>query len=111
MVFIFSSLCDPEAEGLFFAFGETVDGVKRGHVVVFIFGEDSGDEFGLVWFAGDDGLAFGGSFEGIEAEIGFALVFIEAVAEEAVVGEDGTDVAVVADLLGRDRERGQKQEE
>jgi hypothetical protein len=57
--------------------------------------------------AGDDGKGAFCVFEGgegavgdIEAEVGFPVVSVGAVAFKAFVGEDGADVEVIADVVG-----------
>ena len=39
-------------------------------------------------------MVFEGAFPSVEAEVGLACLFVGAVAEEALVGKDGPDVAV-----------------
>lgn len=107
MVLVLGSFFDPEAEGLFFFFGETIGGIEWRHVVVSVRGEDAGNELGFVGLAWDDGVEFSGPFEGVEAEIGLAFFFVEPVAEEAIVREDGANVPVVADFLRRREKRGE----
>lgn len=48
-------------------------------------------------------MGFRGTFPGIEAKVALALFLVEAMAEKAVVREDGADVPVVADLSGTHR--------
>lgn len=64
--------------------------------------ENAGDDFrgiGLSWFDGDFEFAsFGRPFIGVETEVGFAVFFVWAVAMEALIGEDGADIAVEIDF-------------
>lgn len=99
MIFVFGSLLDPEAEGFLLFYGKSINGVEWRHVIVFILGEDAGDEFRFPGLAGNDGVEPGGSFEGVEPEVGFALFFIEAMTEETIVRENGANVAIVADFF------------
>lgn len=46
--------------------------------------------------------------EGVETKAGFAFFLIEAVTEKAVLREDGTDVAVVADLSSSGERQGEE---
>lgn len=67
---------------------------------------DAADQFAFTGLAGDDGQAAGlGGLEGVgldvEPELGLALALVRAVAGEAVLGEDGADVAVEIDRTGR----------
>ena len=57
------------------------------------------DEFALVGFAGDDGFAFEGDVAVIEAEFGLAVVFVMAMANEAVLGKDGPNIAIELDFV------------
>ncbi len=67
-------------------------------------GGDAADEFAAVGIAGDDGEASlaevdAGAGFGVEAEFGLAFGGVGTVAGEALVGEDGADVAIEFDLL------------
>ena len=78
--------------------------LRRGHDLVGVGGEDALEEGAFFGVTGDDGdgavvVGFGGGFF-VEAEAGFAFGFIGAVAEEAVFGEDGTDLAAEVDGVG-----------
>jgi hypothetical protein len=82
-------------------------GVGRRHLVGGVDGGHAPDQFGLVGVAGDDGVGALCVLEGgegavgdIEAEVGFPVVGVGAVAFKAFVGEDGADIEVVADLVG-----------
>lgn len=111
VVFVLGPLFDPESEGFLFLFGESIDGVERWHVLVLVGGGDALDENGFVRLARNDGIKLGGSRKGIEAEIGFAFLFVEAMTKETIVREDGTNVAVVADFLCRLNQGGQGQDD
>ncbi len=74
-------------------------GFGRGHREFGVVDLDAEDQVAGVGVAGDDGGGAGfegegGSLGHIEAETGLALALVGAVAGEAVLGEDGADVAV-----------------
>ena len=50
---------------------------------------NAADELAFVRLAGDEGLLGEGLVADVEAELPFAVVLVEAVTVEAVVGEDG----------------------
>ena len=82
---------------------EFLVGFRRRHEVVHIGGDDALVERAFVRVACDDGgAAFFGAFEeaflGVEAEACFAGAGVRAVAEEAVFGEERTDVAIELDV-------------
>ncbi len=84
--------------------------IGGGHAEGFVLGGDAADDFGMVGVAGDEGVLGVAEFDGIagfgvEAEFGFTIGGVGAVAGEAFVGEDGADVAVELDGLGGERER------
>lgn len=97
VVFEWCALVDPVFESLFLFVGKVAMGVWWGHDFICIVAEDALDEEGFGRVAGDDGLVGALALEGIELEVGFALVGVLAVAVEAVFREDGADVAVVGD--------------
>jgi len=103
---IFRALGDPAAEHFFLASGEWFVGFGWGHEIIFIAGEDAADDFTCFWVTWNDGdfTGFGG-FESlladIEAELGFAGIFVGAVAVEASIGEDGSEVAIELDFGGQ----------
>ena len=85
--------------------------VGRRHDLVGILAEDALPRFGICEVTGRDGAhtaAVGGrGVELVEAEFGFAITGVAAVAGEAVVGEDGADVLVVGHVVeGGGRGRG-----
>ena len=93
---------DPLFQGVFVFFGEDFFGVRGWHLLVFVGGEEAGDDLAGFGFAGDDGEGAGfatgerGVAE-VEAEFAFAAVVVHAVAGEALLGEDGADFAVEVD--------------
>ena len=78
--------------------------------------QDAEDEFARVGFAGDDGGEFGfsageGGVALVEAEAGFAVRGVGAVAVVAVLREDGLDVAAEVDLGGGESGGGEQRGE
>jgi hypothetical protein len=78
--------------------GERFFLLGRRHHVLFVGGEDAGDEFAVGGITlddrGDAGLAaLEGAVARVEAETGLAVRGIGAVAVETVFGEDGLDLA------------------
>jgi hypothetical protein len=65
--------------------------------------EEEKEEGAVGGVAGDDGfdpvVVCGSAFERVETAVAFAGIFVEAVAAEAGVCEDGADVAVVLRLI------------
>jgi hypothetical protein len=53
-----------------------------------------------LWFARDNGLEIKSDVAHIEAELGFAAILIRAVAEQAIFGQYGANVAIKANGLG-----------
>ena len=96
---ILSPLSDPALEQILLRTRELLVRVRRRHQVVGVFGEDALHQLALVGLAGNEGLLRDGVLAHIEAELGLALLLVGAVAEEAVVGKDRADVAVVIHLL------------
>ena len=85
--------------------GERFVEFRRGHGDGGVGFLDAEDELAGVGVAGDDGGGAGGEFAGgvlaaVEPEVGFAGRAIGSVAGEAVFGQDGPDVAVVARGVG-----------
>ena len=112
--FVGSTFGDPLGEEGFLGWGEGFVGIRGWHEFVRVGVGEPGDEFAGGGVAGDDGgfTGFGG-FEGgvadVEAETAFAVIGVGSVAVEAVVGEDGADVAVIAERGGGGVERQQQQ--
>ena len=104
---ILSPLSDPALEQILLRTRELLVRVRRRHQVVGVFGEDAFDQLALVGLAGNEGLLRDGVLAHIEAELGLALLLVGAVAEEAVVREDGSDVAVVIHPLRASGGRGE----
>ena len=91
--------------------------IGRWHHFIGVGADDALPEFGVGEVARDEGAHAatlgGGVGEGVEAELGLAVLRVDAVATEAVVCEDGSDVGVVGNGLlggaGRQGEDGEQQ--
>ncbi len=59
------------------------------------------DEFALFGFAGHESLAFDGDLANVQPELGFALVFVRPMAGVAIFRQDGVNVAIELNLIGR----------
>jgi hypothetical protein len=92
------TLLDPFFQDGLLTLGELLVRVRRRHEVVFVIGEDAGDEFAVAYFAGNEGFGLYGLVAEVEAEIGLAMLRVVAVAVEAVVAQNGPDIAVKLDL-------------
>ena len=110
MFFVFRTFLDPLFERVLLLSRKAIGRVEGRHVIIFIVGEDPVDQFALFGLARNDGRGFstGSSLEGVETKAGFAFFLIEAVTEKAVLREDGTDVAVVADLSSSGERQGEE---
>ena len=97
------TLFDPALERFLLLGLEMAMRIGRRHHFRFVVGRDAAPEFALLGVAGDDRgdvVVFGvGGFGHVEPQLGLAGLFIEAVALEAVFGEDRADVAVEIELL------------
>ena len=84
--------------------------LRRRHDVVLVVAGDARPDFALLDVARHDrdaGLVFLEGVRGqVQAQLRLAGLLIRAVAGEAVLREDGADVAVVAHLLGREHGQG-----
>src|SRR5947207_892824 len=80
-------------------------GLRGGHVVVAVLREDAAQRFALVGLGGHEGVlaldALERPFLRVEAEVALAALVVRPVAEEAIVREDGADVALEVDDLIR----------
>ena len=103
---VFGTFGDPAFEGFLLRRAQGFVRVLGRHLLVFVVGEDAGDECAFVRLAKNDGEVAGlGGLQGIladmEAEAGFAVSFVGAVTVEAFVREDRADVAIELDLRVR----------
>ncbi len=88
--------------------------LRRRHHLVGVLTEDACDEVAAPRVARHDRahavVLRRGAFEGVETEVGLAVRLVRAVAGEAVLGEDGEDVAAEAHGLGAAREGGEQED-
>jgi hypothetical protein len=111
-------LVDPALDGVDLLGGQLAVGLRRRHPLVGVLGGQSADQLALAALAGDnDGLAVAdaeGPLLGVEAELGLAGLLVRAVAEEAVVRQDGQHVAAEVHRrvggAGRQRDEGEEQQ-
>ena len=94
MRLVFGALGDPALKQFLLLRSEMSARIRRGHLVVGIGREDASDQLGIIRLARLDGFLFQRDFAHVQAELGFAIVFVRAVAEEAVVRENGPDIAI-----------------
>ncbi len=96
------ALGDPRFEEVDLLGGEMASGGGGRHLIVGVGGDDAFEDGAFVRVFGVDGIAtFDGRFcagFGVESQVGFPLLCVGAVAMEAVIGEDGADVAIEVDL-------------
>ena len=102
MFLVCGAFVDPLLEEIYFFGGEGFVHFDGGHALVDVFVGDALDEEAGVGVAGDDGgMTFWIEFrclgETVEAEVGFTGGDVGAVTAEAVVGNDGADLAIEID--------------
>ena len=95
------ALLDPLAQRLALLRRKRAVGIQRRHHVIRVRGEDAHDQFALLGLAGNDRAFAQRDFAVIEAQLGFALVRVRAVAMKAVLRKDRANVAIEVDALGR----------
>ena len=103
--FAYGAPCSIQRLSSSFCSGLSAVRIGRRHHFRFVVGGDAAPEFALLGVAGDDRrdvVVFDeGGFGSVEPQVGLAGLFVEAVALEAVFGEDRADVAVeIERLLG-----------
>ena len=102
MRLVFRALLDPLANHLFVAGGQLPVRLLRRHQIVLVVRDDAPPGFARVRLPRDNwknpvDLRDGG-FAHVETQVGLALVLVEAVAAEAGVGENGSNVAIEFDF-------------
>ena len=105
MGFVDGTLRDPAAEEFLLGGREGLVRLLVRHHVIFVLGEETFDDFALIGLAWDDrdGAALAGLqcvVAEIQTQAAFARLRVEAVAMEAGVRHDRTDVAIEADRIG-----------
>ena len=106
MVLVFRAFGDPALEELLLLRRQLLMRIRRRHHLIWIGEEESLHEFAGVGLARYEGFLFQRFLADIQAELGLAMARIVAVAIEAVVGKDRTDVAIEFDRVGGGRRRG-----
>jgi len=78
-------------------------GLGRRHDLVRIIVSNPCEQFAFPWFSGNDGGVTAQvrdrSFAEVKPQVRLALLLIRSVAEEALVGEDGPDIAIELNFL------------
>ena len=103
--FVDGTLRDPAAEEFLLRSGEGLVRLLVRHHVIFVLGEETLDDLALLGLARDDGdfAALAGLQRfgtDVQAQLTFSRLSVEAVAVEAGVRHDRTNVAIEADRIG-----------
>ena len=105
------ALGDPATQDIHLLLGQPgLVGLGRRHELILVGGDDAFDQGADVRLAGHEGFLGDGRLADVQPQLGLAVRFVLAVAAEAVVGEDGQDVAAEADRLRRGSGEGERQE-
>jgi hypothetical protein len=104
------TLLDPLFQDVLLTLGELLVRIRRRHEVVFVIGEDAGDELAFAGFAGNEGFGLHGLVSEVEPQIGLTMLRIVAVAVEAVVAQNGPHIAVELDFGRHGRFGGEKRD-
>ena len=104
--FIVGTLLNPFFDNLSLLGSEGVSMLGRGHYGLRVLANDSHKSFARLGVSGNNGLSAvlilgGSSLEGVEPQTGTTFLSIWAVAQEAGIGEDTTDVLVETNLILR----------
>ena len=78
---------------------------RRRHHFIFVRRKNAFYQFTFLWLAGDDRAFFENYVAVIQAQLGFPLILVVAVASKAVFGEDRADIAIEPDGIGLSVER------
>ena len=97
MGLVLGAVLDPIDEQFLLSVGEFLLGLRRRHLLVGIVREDSPDHFAGVGVAGHDRFLVDGRLALIEPQLGLPRRAIGPMAREAVLEQNGADVAVVLD--------------
>src|SRR5207253_1619409 len=98
---VFRASRNPVFERLLLRCSQNLAGFWRRHDFLGIGGKDVLDEFALLRFAGNKNLAFESDVSHIQAELGFALIFVRAMTGVTILRQDRADITVKLDLIGR----------
>ena len=103
MLLVFATGSDPTVEDVLFRIGEGFVGLGGRHDLLFVSGMDAVVDFAFLRFARRNGACAivigGGTGKIVEPQLGLAGFFVGAVAMEALVRQDGLDIAVEIDRL------------
>ena len=88
-------VCTPQQVALFVA--QVAIGIRRRHLLIRILGQDALDQFAIVGLPRNDRFFRPLPIERVEPQLALALAGILAVAVEAVLRKDRTNVATVVD--------------
>ena len=116
MLRVFRAALDPVAHQRNLALGELLAALARRHRIVLVLRRDAFEQLALLRLAGDDRLVAAEIRERALREIQpvavlapLPLLFIGAVAEEAVIREDGPDLALKIRRRLRAAQRGKEE--
>ena len=96
--FVLGAFGDPALEDLLLGSGDRAVGIRRGHDLLRVLGEEPLHQLARFGVAGHEGFFLQRHFTDIETELGLALVAVGAVAVEAVLRKDRAHVLVVVEL-------------
>lgn len=103
MGFVLGSLFNPATNESDLLGRERLVAGSGGHAFVLFGRDDAPKEFALVggaWFHNTGQVFFAEqACLGIEAQVGFSFVVVRSVAEDAIVGQDGPDIAIELDVF------------
>ena len=107
MTLVFGTLLDPIDEQGFLTGRQALSGVRRRHAEQFVLVADFGHQLAGRGVARHDRLPRQGYFAPVQPQVRLPRIPVRAVAGEAVVGEDRTDIPVEANVLAKKRNCGQ----
>ena len=106
MVLILGAFSDPTLEEFLLFGGKFLVRVGRRHHLIRIGEEEALHQFAGVGFTGYEGFLLQRFLPDVESELRLAMAGVVAVAREAVVGKDRTDIAIEFDRVSGGRQRG-----
>src|SRR5688572_23733793 len=99
MRLVLRALRDPAFEQILLRGRKLLVAVRGGHAILRVGSENAGDEFAFIGLTRNDHTLLDGNRSIVEPQFRFAMAFVGAMAAEAVVREDGADVAVELNFL------------
>ena len=103
VLLVLCALSNPLSKQLLLLRRECLMRLGRGHEIIRVSGKNALDQFALVRFSRDNRQLGNRLFAHVEAEFALALVLVRPMAKETVVGENGTDIAIVGNFMRRRR--------